>query len=351
MNKLDGLLGNPLFNIGMGLLSSNQRSLTPQNPVNHIMQNLMMGQQLKFQSQRDQRATEKHEAEMARLNTPVHREPIKMGKTLLDPHTYKPLYTEPESDEVIQGADGYKYYQNSGERVLPDVVAPTDYNSPFNPDGSPNQAYQDYQARLRELGANRVTVDASTNEPPYKIPNGFMLKDQNDPSQGVTPIPGSGQDALTPEQAAKTQQMRTAQDALSNVDRLLFNEDGKIDDVNVATASMNVPWTEGRELATYIEQGIQAITRGETGAAMPPEEVNNTRKRFQPSPFDNESTKLAKRKMFEDFINGTLKLIDPSGRFDSERFDEELAKRSKGSGANNTQAKRRRYNPSTGSFE
>lgn len=44
-------------------------------------------------------------------------------------------------------------------------------------------------------GQPLVTVGG---ENPYKIPQGYMLKDPSDPSQGVAPIPGSSQDPSTP---------------------------------------------------------------------------------------------------------------------------------------------------------
>jgi len=70
----------------------------------------------------------------------------------------------------------------------------------------------------------------------------------------------------------------------------------------------------------------------ETGAAMPAEEVKNTRTRFQPVPGDTKETVKIKMDMFADFIGGTLKLIDPSGRFDEQRFQIELDARTGNSG-------------------
>ena len=46
---MNQLMTNPMFNVGMGLLSANQPSFTPQNPVNSVMQNLQYGAQLKRQ--------------------------------------------------------------------------------------------------------------------------------------------------------------------------------------------------------------------------------------------------------------------------------------------------------------
>ena len=50
---MNELMTNPMFNVGMGLLSANQPSFQPQNPVNSVMQNLQYGAQLKRQQEQD----------------------------------------------------------------------------------------------------------------------------------------------------------------------------------------------------------------------------------------------------------------------------------------------------------
>jgi len=173
----------------------------------------------------------------------------------------------------------------------------------------------------------------------FKTPIGFMLLDPDDPTKGVTPIPGGPKDTSSTENAAKTKMLQTAKKASKGVRSLVFNKDGGLDRANLFNAQFNVPGTDGRELRTRMEFGIQAITRLETGAAMPPEEVENTRTRFMPSVGD--STKIAKIKldMFDDFLSGTLKLLDPSGRFAGERFQTELDKRSGGESNANSSVK------------
>lgn len=144
---------------------------------------------------------------------------------------------------------------------------------------------------------------------------------------------GKPKKELSPEQAAKVQQFKTARAQLPEIENLLFKEDqsGKrvIDDQNVINMTIKTPFTKGRKLAALYETGIQAITRGETGAAMPPEEVENTRIRFQPSPLDDEETKILKFDMFKEFLDGTLKLLSPDGKFLDTKFSNELAKRRK----------------------
>lgn len=161
----------------------------------------------------------------------------------------------------------------------------------------------------------------------FKLPTGFMVDKRDGKIIGVKPIPGGPKDNLSGENAAKAQMLRTARKAAEGIDTFVFDKEGEIDRVNLFNAKFGTPGTQGRELRNKMEFGIQAITRSETGAAMPESEVDNTRERFMPSPFDSKETIQLKLDMFDEFITGTLKLIDPTGRFNSTRFNEELINR------------------------
>jgi len=183
----------------------------------------------------------------------------------------------------------------------------------------------------KSLTKPRVKINLSEGLD-FKLPLGFMLLDQKDPTKGVTPIPGGPKDNLTSENAAKTQMLQTARKAFKGTRSLIFDKDGSLNRTNLFNAGFNTPFTEGRKLRNRMEFGIQAITRLETGAAMPPEEVENTRTRFMPTLGDTVEIANTKLQMFEEFLNGTLKLIDPSGRFNADRFDVEFQTRIVGSG-------------------
>jgi len=183
----------------------------------------------------------------------------------------------------------------------------------------------------------RVKIDINKeNEGLFKTPKNYMLLDQDDPTKGVTPIPGGPADSLKGELAGKTAMLRTSQTAAKGIRALVFDKEGNVDRINLINAAMNTPFTKGRELRTKMEFGIQAITRLETGAAMPPSEVENTRTRFMPRVGDSKKVINIKLKMFDEFVNGTLKLIDPTGRFNAERFQAELESRSGGESGKNT---------------
>ncbi len=188
----------------------------------------------------------------------------------------------------------------------------------------------------RELVKKSITkpgVKIDLNEGiPFKIPPGFILLDPKDPAKGVTPLPGGPKDTLSGENAAKASMLKTARTAAKGVRGLIFEEDGSLNTINLFNAQFNTPFTEGRKLRNKMEFGIQAITRNETGAAMPENEVENTRTRFMPTIGDTPEIANTKLKMFDEFIGGTLKLLDPSGRFNAERFSTELQNRVTGEG-------------------
>ncbi len=126
-----------------------------------------------------------------------------------------------------------------------------------------------------------------------------------------------GRKGLPSETAGKLTMLQTARDRIPVIEKYLFNEDGSFNDLNVFNMQMSTPWTTGRQIGAMFEVGIQGITRVETGAAMPPGEVENTRKRFQPQIFDDEMTKRVKWEMYQDFLNNNIQAIKPA--FDSNK--------------------------------
>lgn len=77
--------------------------------------------------------------EMATLRTqlgqgaPQAAGPLQIDGRLIDPNTYKTLYAPPQEREQVKGADGYLYYADTGERVLPGVRKPEPVRAPSDP--------------------------------------------------------------------------------------------------------------------------------------------------------------------------------------------------------------------------
>ena len=221
--------------------------------------------------------------------------------------------------------------------------------SPGEPDAFTNKLVQmgykqgtpEYTAAARELAMKPSTqidmgggklVTATDAER-------IVLPDGTKPAPGTRyeDLPGMNATFITkrtPEQAGKISQMRGAQAQIPLISSFMFKDDGSIDRLNVFNAQMGIPGTEGQTLGTAIEAGVQAITRSETGAAMPDTEVDNARKRFQPKTLDSDLTIRLKWDMYQDFLNGAISLVDSGGvgkspKFNTDAFDAELAKRIK----------------------
>ena len=177
---------------------------------------------------------------------------------------------------------------------------------------------------------NPVVVDASgaqlaarTGLTPaaqtFKLPTGFMLRDPEDPSKGVQPIPGGPADTLTPEQGAKAQLVQGALENATVLDRLIFEGgdvlNGEIDRTNIASSAVSLPGTQGRTLNVLLKDAIEAKIRAESGAAVPETEVVRAAERFRPSMFDSDETIRVKRLLLQQFLAGTFDKFDPTGRF------------------------------------
>lgn len=219
--------------------------------------------------------------------------------------------------EVRLGADFQTLAKNA---LKPPTKTPLQKN--LEAAGVDMQSAEGKALMLKMLAKPGVQVNVGDGS--FKLPPGFKLKEPGNPSAGVTPIPGGPADKLTPEQASKAQMLTTALKASEGIRELVFKKDGTLDLVNILNMRLNTPRSLGRKLKVMMEPGIQAITRGETGAAMPPEEVENTRLRFSPAIGDTPEIVNLKLDMFQDFMTGTLKLIDPSGRFNNARFNSEF---------------------------
>jgi len=160
----------------------------------------------------------------------------------------------------------------------------------------------------------------------FKIPQGYMLKNPEDPREGVVPIPGGPDAKLTPEQSGKAQMITGALQNMDVMDRFMFEQgaDGKVDYMNPSRANIinaNIPFggtpgTEGRSLNVLIDDSIQAKLRAETGAAAPEPEVVRLNERYRPSIFDSGETIRLKRSLLQQFLAGTWDKFDPTGLYD-----------------------------------
>lgn len=123
---------------------------------------------------------------------------------------------------------------------------------------------------------------------------------------------------LAADSGSKMAMLDTAKQGIKTIEPIMF-KNGEIDrdvikgawGIGVAEPVAGLVSEEAGQLFAGYEYGIQAITRAETGAAMPATEVDNTRKRFMPKPWDSDSVIRQKWAAFNLFIKNASKYIDP----------------------------------------
>lgn len=252
----------------------------------------------------------------------------------------------PAGDEGFTLSQGQTRFDSTGKEVAsvaPKAEAKTTLIKNMEAAGISADSAEGKRIIRQSFNKTGTTVNVNTGKSlPFKLPNGFMLLDENNPSAGVKPIPGSKNDSLSAEAASKTQMLKTGLKGLKKVKGLVYNVDPKtgersLNTKNIGAAAFNIPFTDGRKLRNGFDFGIQAVTRAETGAAMPPSELENTRDRFMPKVGDTVELVDTKIEMFEDFMNGAIDLIDPTGSLDDngqpvpsideDAFDAELESR------------------------
>lgn len=126
--------------------------------------------------------------------------------------------------------------------------------------------------------------------------------------------------AISSDAAGKIAQIEASKAHFPAIKRRSFNEDGSINKANIAAMKASrLPLgavslgpikynQEGQALANSYEVVVQALTRSETGAAMPAEEVDNMRARIEPDITDSDETVLQKYLTMKMSVNGYLEL-------------------------------------------
>ncbi len=140
-------------------------------------------------------------------------------------------------------------------------------------------------------------------------------------------------DAVSGETAGKLGMLQTSQELFGVIDDLMFDEEGNPNTENIRNAFLiGLDPTPGEGIAKIglelfggaekadeagrlyqaFETGFQALTRTETGAAMPPEEVENTKRRFRPGPLDSDAEVMQKYNAYKSFVNNAIRLMRPT---------------------------------------
>lgn len=94
---------------------------------------------------------------MAGQEQPKPERGIRVGDNVVDPVTGRVIYQGPQKPEkpaerrIVTGADGYKYYEDDGQRVLPDVQKTERASSSADTDRQVNIAISTLNSRVDEM--------------------------------------------------------------------------------------------------------------------------------------------------------------------------------------------------------
>lgn len=176
------------------------------------------------------------------------KSPIKLGNTLLDPETYDVLadYSPQQERKIVTGADGYQYYADTEDRVLPNVQKPD-----AAPAGDPWKvvATGDGQSIMYNSRTGETRSPQSAGQPRVEIPQPDLTGDLTGSPFADMPIfDGSGN--MTP----NTFVWRGASGGASVEDRR-----GQIPDLNTGGAPSGrkptvFDQTQDRELAKDVAE-------------------------------------------------------------------------------------------------
>lgn len=310
MAGFEEFINNPMTMMGLGILGGNY-GRNSKDAFANSMQGGLAGIQMGQLSSMRRKQQEQEQAEFEQKQKQyeaMKQQAIMQARTLgLDPN----MFSDPKGvREFYNAQKGTGTQQNLAHYMSPEGQAQIDYIS---------KKYGIPPADIIKMGggSTNITVGGNSN---FKVPAGFMT-DPNDPGR-VVPIPGGPQAQRAGETAGKEAMLDVARRFTPVIKNTLFSNGdvatGAIDRKALLQMDANnfgIPGAlvpEGAEAGNAYELGIQGITRTETGAAMPKEEVDNTRRRFQPNSFDSDKAIRNKYLAYEHFLNNAGDYLDPN---------------------------------------
>jgi len=127
----------------------------------------------------------------------------------------------------------------------------------------------------------------------------------------------AGTKGLGPEQAGKFSLLLEGEDAVREVDNILFGGTGTFssDVRNIKFTPDFFKSDRSRQLQLALETAVDTRTRIETGAALQPEELQREARKLMPRLNESEQTYQKRLRRSFNFFNRALNVADPSGKF------------------------------------
>lgn len=200
-----------------------------------------------------------------------------LANSNLDPATKALLADDPELarayiSQMLQGdsgTDDMKEYRQAVRQGF---------------DGS----FIEYQIKMKEAGRANTTVNLND----WKIPAGYMLADEGDPSKGLKPIPGGPGEQLPAELAART---GMANSFLAQAPALREEiAKGEATGLWDRAVGGNIQSSEQAGIIRQMKSGTDALQRMLTGAGMPAAEAQQYAERYLPTYTDDAKSAAQK---------------------------------------------------------
>ena len=115
---------------------------------------------------------------------------------------------------------------------------------------------------------------------------------------------------LTTTEAVKVTSLIAAREEWDFIRAGVFDENGEVNEFNVATMTANVPFTKGRTLRQAFQRVLEPIIRAESAAAVPNTEIVRLAQRFRPHVTDTDEAIRIKMERIQNLLDGTLSLVE-----------------------------------------
>ena len=327
---MEGLFGNPAFMAGMGLLSSNAQSLTPQNPMQSVMQNLQLGAQMKNQQQRTQAFQQQADAQAQRAQVQQQALQQKQQQAQLQRQRIQQIAsTMPpgQREAFLAAPNEYLKQMASNQYAKPDLPSSVQEYQFAQKNGYTG----DYNTFMKEVKKSGTTVNVGDTAP-YKLPTGYMLADAQDPSKGVIPIPGGDKDLESPNRQFTQDQQSAAgyADRMSQSEKRINDLFTKTPDFNPANRKDNyasaLPF--GNEMTSEdfklykqaSDDWIRAKLRKESGAVIGEDEMQAEYESYFPVPGDTPDVIAQKREARQTAMNSMANQSQGAFKGSTENF-------------------------------
>lgn len=199
-----------------------------------------------------------------------------------------------------------------------------------NSDASP-EAFGRWYAQNKPKGVSVEINQGKKMVPLSEIPN-LVDVSGNNPAPGVSFGDLGGQYTYRPpsavDRAGRQAGLEVALSRIPELRKQIFSgPNGSVDrdtlfQLGILEATKGIPGVEkatswwasprAKTIQNSMDQGIQSISRTETGAAMAAGEIENISRRFMPSPTDDDALIKAKLDSYEQFLSTASNLLQPN---------------------------------------